>query len=197
MLKYLTTTTTTMTVYRKKILECYYIMLTSQVLLAKSAFQIYMHFEVDELDKYLEEGYEFSREMLDNIKHPVVERINRFICESDTFIEELEDRNFISEEDLEGDEYSEEIEDDGTAVRAKNYAGLVIFYLRVHISNRIEKAMKVLSEIKNELPIADLKQAEFYKDDNLKSIALFQAGLSELLDYLETETDSIVEKRNW
>jgi hypothetical protein len=186
-----------MTPYRKKVVQCYYIMLSTQLLLAKSAFQIYMHFEVDELDKYIEEGYEFSREMLDNIKDPIVERINKFIYESDALIYEIEDRNLISEDDLDDGEDLAAIEDNGAAVRVKSYTGLVIFYLKLYASNRIEKAMKELSEIKNELPGADAAHAELYEDDNLKSIALFHAGLSELLIYLEKETDSIAEKRNW
>lgn len=197
MKKYFSTNTLILTAYRKKLLDCYYIMLVSQILLARSAFQLYMHFEMDEMESDAEEEYEVSREMLDNIKHPVVERINQFIKESDVFIDELEDRNFISEDDLEDNEEPGEIENGDAAVRVNNYAGMVIFYLRLYVNNRIEKAIKELSEIQNEIPIMNPDYAEFYKDDNIKSILLFKAGLSELLDYLEKETDSIAEKRNW
>lgn len=187
-----------MTPYRKKILSCYCGMLTSQVVLFKSAFQMHMHLENEEMEQYFNDDYEFSLDMIAESEDPVVAKIDAFISETDNFVSEIEERNQLSAEDISEDDVNEiDDEEKGKQVRANKLIGYAIFYLRVNICLRIEKALRTLCEIKNEIPPVNFKEAWEYNDDNIQSIALFYNKLSALLDDLEKETDSIQEKRNW
>ena len=187
-----------MTPYRKNILSCYCSMLATEFLLFKAAFQMHMHFEEEEMEQYLQDGYELSRDMIEGSDDPVVARINAFLTDVHNFIIEMEERNQLSAEDIDdGDIDDEEDDEKDKEVKARKYIGLVIFLLNVRMCSRTEKALRSLCEIKNEVSPVNFKDTWQYNDDNIQSIAFFYTKLSAMLDYLEKETNSIEDKRNW
>lgn len=187
-----------MTPYRKNIINAYCSVITAEYLLLQVAISMHLHFEIGELNKYLEEGYEFSRDTFKDSDDPVVIKIRDYLDELNEFISELEERNQLSPEDIEyGDVDDVEESEEKKEAKVNNLAGMAIFMLTIRICVRIVRAIKALCEIKNETPALDFRQPHQYNDDNIQSLAIFYIKLCDFIHYLEKETNGIAGKRNW
>lgn len=187
-----------MTPYRQNIINSYSYMISSMFILTKGAYILHMGLGIADVEHYLSTNEEAGRDMLYESDNMVVKSINAFIDDSEILLNELEERNQLDLSDMDHSDVSEQDEDENNkAVKVNNDIGFVIFLLTVNILNRIEKTIKALCEIKNEILPADLKSDWQFEDDNIQLISVCYRELSGFVEYLEKTTNSIDGKKNW
>jgi hypothetical protein len=190
--------TNRMTPYRQNIINSYSYMMTAQLLLFKGAFMIHIDVGIKDMDYYLENAEGIDSSIFDDSDDVMVKAITAGIDDTETLLNELEERNQLLIDDLDHSDIDETYHEEGkTQAKVNKDIGLIIFALSVEVLSRTEKAIKALCEIKNEMHPANIKDEWQYEDDNIQLIAAFYRKLSLLVEHLEKETNSIVAKRNW
>jgi hypothetical protein len=187
-----------MTPYRQHIINSYSYIMAAQFLLFKGAFLLHIDVGIEDMDYYLENAEGIDTSLFDDSDDVMIKTITARIDDAETLLNELEERNQLFIDDLDDSDIDETYDEEGKKqAKVSKDIGLIIFALTVEVLSRTEKAIKALCEIKNEMHPANIKDEWQYDDDNIQLIAAFYRKLSLLVEYLEKETNSIVEKRNW
>jgi hypothetical protein len=187
-----------MTPYRQNIINSYSYITAAHFLLFKGAFMLHIDVGIEDMHYYLENAEGIDSSIFDDSDDLMIKTITAGIGDAEILLNELEERNQLFIDDLNHSDIDATYDEEGKKeAKVNKDIGLVIFGLNVEVLSRTEKAIKALCEIKNEMHPANIKDEWQYEDDNIQLIAAFYRKLSLLVEHLEKETNSIIEKRNW
>jgi hypothetical protein len=171
--------------YRKLLLDSYFLMLSTQIAYCNLAMQICLLDELKELDGYME-GENYHQDVFSMIEDKAVQRIYRFLTETDVFAQALDEaNNFLNEElDLYG-EYAtpaclEKLD-------RSEILGMLLLYTEQVVSE-IHIFINKLCDINFDPPMTDYANTTGYDDENVKFIAAFYNKVLEMInEFIETQ----------
>lgn len=171
-----------MNLYRKKLLEAYFLMESTQLVFFQIAFDICLLDELKGVKEYMDYQTDFPRDILGTMKDPFAQQVNQFIIETDPCLDILDNNNHFLDEEL--DELGPlRMPVSNIELTRQQYMLMLFLYFRDHVSE-LTKIIHELCHLSGLPPITDLTTTTNYEDEDIQALITFYIKGLELIRYI-------------
>jgi hypothetical protein len=170
--------------YRTKIVDCYFLAASTHLAFATIALDICFLDELKDVEPYREDDdMMVSRDIFKTMKDPAVLRIDRFLDDTDIYLDQLQQNNNLLDEEVDalGEPLLPGAAEDFERI---HYLKMLEVYFKQHMAPKFEQYIGELCEMGNEIPISDYTNTDNCDDENIKSLAGFYVQCFGLIDHL-------------